>query len=156
MAQKIDIPIPASEEYYNLGSFGHTITTNCADAQIWFNRGLIWVYSFNHVEGSYCFEQAIAHDPACAMAYWGLAYAVGPNYNKPWEKFDQADLYASVQRAYNASKEAKKHAENAIPLEQALIEAIQFRFPTNEPAKDFPALNKSYAAAMKPVYDTFG
>lgn len=156
MAQKTDLPVPASEEYYNLGSFGHTITTNCADAQIWFNRGLTWVYSFNHVEGSYCFEKAIAHDPACAMAYWGLAYAVGPNYNKPWEKFDQADLHTSVQRAYNASREAKKHAENATPLEQALIEAIQFRFPTNQPAKDFSALNKSYAAAMKPVYDTFG
>ncbi|KAJ5209297.1 hypothetical protein N7449_003676 [Penicillium cf. viridicatum] len=156
MAQKIDLPVLASEEYYNLGSFGHTITTNCADAQIWFNRGLTWVYSFNHVEGSYCFEKAIAHDPACAMAYWGLAYAVGPNYNKPWEKFDQADLHTSVQRAYNASREAKKHAENATPLEQALIEAIQFRFPTNQPAKDFSALNKSYAVAMKPVYDTFG
>ncbi|KAJ5401331.1 uncharacterized protein N7487_007227 [Penicillium crustosum] len=148
--------VPASDEYYDLSSFGHTITTTSADAQIWFNRGLIWVYSFNHMEGAYCFEQAIAHDPACAMAYWGLAYAVGPNYNKPWETFDQGDLHTCVQRGYDASRQAKKYAGNATLLEQALIDAIQFRFPTNQPAADYPALNKGYAVAMKPVYDEFG
>lgn len=156
MTREIVSPVPAGDEYYNLGSFGRTITTTSADAQTWFNRGLIWIYSFNHGEGLYCFEQAIAHDPACAMAYWGLAFAVGPNYNKPWEKFDQGDLHSSVQKGYDSSREAKKHAVNATPLEQALIEAIQARFPTNQPAKDYPVLNKAYAAAMKPVYDAFG
>lgn len=155
MSQNITA-VPASEQYYNLGSFGHTITTASPDTQTWFNRGLIWVYSFNHVEGAYCFQQAIAHDPTCAMAYWGLAYAVGPNYNKPWEKFDQGDLHACVKRGYDASREAKQHAKNSTPLEQALVEAIQFRFPTNEPAKDYPAVNRSYAAAMKSVYETYG
>lgn len=156
MARGTVCPVPASAEYYDLGSFGHTITTTSADAQTWFNRGLIWVYSFNHAEGAYCFEQAIAHDPTCAMAYWGLAYAVGPNYNKPWEKFDQGDLNVSVQRGYNASREAKKHAANVTSLEQGLIEAIQSRFPTNRPVKEFAAVNKGYADAMKPVYDAFG
>jgi hypothetical protein len=37
------------------------------------------------------------------LAYWGLAYAVGPNYNKPWEKFDQGDLHTCVQRGYNSA-----------------------------------------------------
>ncbi|KAL4982633.1 hypothetical protein BDW68DRAFT_170507 [Aspergillus falconensis] len=149
-------PVPASDKYYDVGSFGHTITTTSADAQTWFNRGLTWVYSFNHVEGAYCFRQAIAHDPTCAMAYWGLAYAVGPNYNKPWEKFDQGDLHASVQRGYDASREAKKHAVNSTPLEQALVDAIQSQFPTSEPAKDYPTVNKRYADAMKTVYETYG
>lgn len=156
MARGTITPAPASDEYYDLGSFGHPITTTSTDAQTWFNRGLIWVYSFNHVEGAYCFEQATAHDPQCAMAYWGLAYAVGPNYNKPWEKFDQGDLYTCVQRGYDALQEARKYAANATPMEQALIDAIQYRFPTNKPATDYPALNKSYAAAMKPVYEKFG
>ncbi|KAL4744924.1 hypothetical protein BDW72DRAFT_187640 [Aspergillus terricola var. indicus] len=156
MASALPIPVPASDEYYNLGSFGHSITTTSADAQTWFNRGLTWVYSFNHVEGAYCFEQAIAHDPECPMAYWGLAYAVGPNYNKPWEKFDLGDLHRSVQRGYDASQAAKRLASNATPLEQALIEAMQCRFPTNEPAKDYAALNKGYADAMRLAYDVFG
>ncbi|RAK98128.1 uncharacterized protein BO80DRAFT_427636 [Aspergillus ibericus CBS 121593] len=156
MTQGTISPIPASAEYYDLGSFAHTITTNSPDTQTWFNRGLTWVYAFNHVEGAYCFEQAIAHDPTCAMAYWGLAYAVGPNYNKPWEKFDPKDLYACVQRGYDAAQKAKEYAATATPLEQALIGAIQFRFLTNHPAENYPALNKGYAAAMKPVYDAFG
>lgn len=155
MTRETTAPVPASDEYYDLGSFGHTITTTSADAQTCFNRSLTWVYSFKHVEGSYCFEQAIAHDPACAMAYWGLAYSVGPNYNKPWEKFDLGDLHTSAKRGHNAARLAKKHVAKTTPLEQALINAIQFRFPTNKPAKDYPALNKSYAGAMKPVYDRF-
>ncbi|KAJ6023682.1 hypothetical protein N7540_004479 [Penicillium herquei] len=156
MTREMISPVPASAEYYDLGSFGHTITTTSADTQIWFNRGLTWVYSFNHVEGAYCFEQAIANDPKCAMAYWGLAYAVGPNYNKPWEKFDLGDLHTSLQRGYDASQKAKECAANATPLEQALINAIQYRFLSNKPAKDYPALNKGYADAMKLVYDKFG
>ncbi|KAL2785302.1 hypothetical protein BJX66DRAFT_315075 [Aspergillus keveii] len=156
MTSESAAPVPASEEYYNLGSFGHTITTTSTDAQTWFNRGLTWVYSFNRVEGAYCFKQAIAHDSTCAMAYWGLAYAVGPNYNKPWEKFDLGDLHTSVQRGHEAAQNALKFAKDATPLERALIEAIQFRFPTNTPAQDYPAVNRAYADAMKPVYDAFG
>ncbi|KAK3177643.1 hypothetical protein K4F52_009599 [Lecanicillium sp. MT-2017a] len=148
--------IPASAEYFDMGSFGFPISTSNKDTQTWFNRGLTWVYSFNHVEGAYCFEQAIAHDPSCAMAYWGLAYAVGPNYNKAWERFDKNDLEKCVQRGFDASRKAKELAVNATPLEQALIKAMQFRFPKNEPAVDFKAVNRSYAEAMKEAYDEYG
>jgi len=24
------------------------------------------------------------------MAHWGIAYAIGPNYNKPWDDFEPA------------------------------------------------------------------
>lgn len=156
MSREIAPPIPASADYFDLGSFGHTITTTSPDTQTWFNRGLTWVYSFNHMEGAYCFEQAIAHDPTCAMAYWGLAYAVGPNYNKPWEKFDVGDLHASVRRGFEASRKAKENMANVTPLEAALIDAIQYRFLTNQPAKDYPALNRSYAESMKVAYEKFG
>lgn len=90
------------------------------------------------------------------MAYWGLAYAVGPNYNRPFESFDHADLHRSVQRGYDASRKAKEHSANATPLEQGLIEAIQYRFLTDKPASDYPALNKAYADAMKLVYEVHG
>ncbi|GES66712.1 tetratricopeptide repeat domain protein [Aspergillus terreus] len=149
-------PVPVSDEYYNLGTFGRIITTTSSDTQTWFNRGLTWVYAFNHVEGAFCFDQAIAHDPSCAMAHWGLAYAVGPNYNKPWEKFDRQDLQACVKRGFDAAKKAKELATNATPLEQALIEAIQARFPSEDPLEDYISVNKSYAAAMKSVYGSFG
>lgn len=75
---------PTSEPYYDLSEFGRKVITDSEEAQIWFNRGLTWAYSFNHEEAEKCFEQTIAHDPKCAMGYWGLAYAAGPNYNKTW------------------------------------------------------------------------
>ncbi|KAL4794751.1 hypothetical protein BDV19DRAFT_379277 [Aspergillus venezuelensis] len=156
MTPRTVLSVAASDAYFNLGSFARKITTTSADAQIWFNRGLTWVYSFNHVEGAYCFDHAIAHDPRCAMAYWGLAYAVGPNYNKPWESFDLGDLHTSVQRGYDASRLATKHAINATPLEQALVETMQARYPTREPAVDYSAVNRSYADAMKLLYESFG
>ncbi|KAJ5635038.1 Tetratricopeptide-like helical [Penicillium longicatenatum] len=156
MAQEIVAPVPANDEYYNLGPFNFTITTTSVDAQIWFNRGLVWVYSFNHAEGAYCFQQTAAHDPACAMAYWGIAYAVGPNYNKAWHKFDHDDLHTSVKLGYKASRTAKELAARANAFEQGLIVAIQSRFPTDRPATDYHAVNKAYASAMKPVYDAFG
>ena len=61
--------VPARADYYDMGSFGMPISTASKDTQTWFNRGLTWVYSFNHVEGAYCFEQAIAHDPTCGINF---------------------------------------------------------------------------------------
>ena len=58
---------------YNLGLFQRTITTSSPAAQTWFNRGLIWCYAFHHEESARCFERAIAEDPGCAMAYWGVS-----------------------------------------------------------------------------------
>lgn len=148
-------PIPASAEYYDLGKFSRKIVTLSDDAQVWFNRGMIWAYGFNHAEAAYCFEQAVAHDPCCAIAYWGLAYALGPNYNKPWEKFDTQDLRASVERAYHTSRKAKELSGYASPVEQALINAIQFRYQTDYPTTDLAAQNKAYASAMESVYREF-
>ncbi|KAL3473694.1 hypothetical protein BJX99DRAFT_233134 [Aspergillus californicus] len=147
---------PATHEYYNLGSFSRSVTTTSHDAQIWFNRGLVWVYAFNHAEGAFCFEQAIAHDPGCAIAHWGLAYAVGPNYNKPWERFDQRDLGRSAKQGYDASRRAKELSGDATPWEQALIEAMQSRFEIDRPPPDPAAVNRSYATAMERVYGHFG
>ena len=64
--------------YYDLGTYSRPITTSSADAQLWFDRGLIWTYGYNHEEAIVCFETALEHDPQCAMAHWGIAYAVGP------------------------------------------------------------------------------
>ncbi|TGO89806.1 hypothetical protein BPOR_0093g00170 [Botrytis porri] len=145
-------PIPSTTEYYNLGSFKQEISTKSKDAQVWFNRGLTWVYAFNHAEAAACFEQAIAHDHSCAMAYWGLAFALGPNYNKPWEIFDENDLKITVERTYKASRQAKENAASATPLEQALIDAIQSRFQPDYLVKDYSAQNRAYADAMESVY----
>ena len=61
-------------DYYDLGSYGRPVTTRSAEAQLWFNRGLVWCYGYHHEEAIDCFEKALEHDPDCAMAHWGIAY----------------------------------------------------------------------------------
>jgi hypothetical protein len=67
---------------YNLGSYSRKVTTTSEDAQRWFDRGLNWCFGYHHEEAVACFEKTRERDPNCAMAHWGVAYGVGPNYAK--------------------------------------------------------------------------
>ncbi|KAF4539614.1 Tetratricopeptide repeat domain protein [Lasiodiplodia theobromae] len=141
-----------SDDYYDLGPFHRSVTTTTSDAQLWFDRGLLWTYAFNHKEAAKCFEQALVHDPTCAMAHWGLAYSLGPNYNKPWELFDQQDLRITLERTHQAAEQAREHAAQATPLERALVEAVQVRNPVDPSDRNFEAYNQAYAIAMQLAY----
>ncbi|KAF2104743.1 hypothetical protein NA57DRAFT_63113 [Rhizodiscina lignyota] len=144
-----------ADDYYDLGSYQREVTTTSHDARKWFNRGLIWNYGFNHEESAACFEKAITEDAECAMAHWGLAYTLGPNYNKPWDFFDEKDLSITLERARSACEKAKEHAAKATLAEQALIGALQARYPRQEENKEPSDWNQSYADAMAPVYARF-
>jgi tetratricopeptide (TPR) repeat protein len=148
------------DEYpYDLGTYHKPVTTTSDAARKWFDRGLIWTYGFNHEEAIKCFERAIVEDSDCALAFWGLAYASGPNYNKPWEFFDEDDFLATVKKADDAAREARLRGNSASPLEKALIEALQLRYPSDLSRKydqnDFKLWNQSYADAMRKVYSAF-
>ncbi len=140
--------------YYDLGSYSWPITTRSSDAQLWFDRGLAWCYGFNHEEAIVCFEKALEQDPGCAMAHWGIAYATGPNYNKPWEAFDDADKSRSLKRALAASAAAAKAAKGGTDIEKALIGALAKRYPARADEEDFGPWNDDYANAMREVYKT--
>ena len=145
----------ATDDYFDLGSYHRQVSTTNSQAQLWFDRGLIWCYGFNHDESAECFLRAIAIDPSCAMAYWGLAYALGPNYNKPWEFFDDQELRSVVSRTHDAVEKAKAQAVNATPVEKALIDALHFRYPQSIPTEEWSVWNQSYADAMRSVYTSF-
>ncbi|MGR3984555.1 MAG: hypothetical protein OD817_04770 [Gammaproteobacteria bacterium] len=138
-------------DYYDLGAHTRAVSTDSAEAQRWFDRGLMWCYGYNHDESVKCFEKALQADPKCAMAHWGVAYASGPNYNKPWETFDPVDLKRSLARAHAAAQQAAALAGRASPAERALIEAVAHRYPSAKPAKDCSAWNLPYAEAMRKV-----
>jgi tetratricopeptide (TPR) repeat protein len=152
---KHPIVTSSKNQYYNLGSFGRPISTKSHDAQIWFNRGLTWSYGFNHQASAECFEQAILNDSGCAMAYWGLAYALGPNYNKPWEVFDKHDLKVTLDRTHRAALRAKELSVTGTAVEKALAHAIQFRFPESDSTGDLSQWNREYADAMGLAYQEF-
>jgi tetratricopeptide (TPR) repeat protein len=140
-------------DYYDLGTLTRPVTTSSTAAQRWFDRGLAWTYAFNHEEAVACFEAAAEADPGCAMAHWGIAYALGPNYNKPWEFFDTADLTRTVDRAHAAVERAGAAAAAATPTEQALIRALRARYPQSRAVADCSVWNRPYAEAMRAVYE---
>ena len=139
-------------QYFDLGSYTRPVTVANADAQLWFDRGLVWTYGYNHEEAIACFERALEADPACAMAQWGIAYAAGPNYNMPWELFDPDGLAAALARAHDATAEALRLAGAASPLERALIEALPARYPSREPVADPAPWNDAFADAMRAAH----
>jgi tetratricopeptide (TPR) repeat protein len=116
---------------------------------------LNWTYAFNHEEAVRCFEAAVAADPGCAIAHWGIAYAAGPNYNKPWEYFDEVDLAQTIERCHNLTQHALTLTENASPAERALIEALAERYQAPMlpgTVEDLVPWTDAYADAMRVVY----
>jgi tetratricopeptide (TPR) repeat protein len=135
----------AMEEYYDLGNYHRPVSTASPEAQLWFDRGLIWCYGFHHAESIKCFQKVTEIDPDCAMAYWGIAYASGPNYNKPWEAFTEADLTQSLEQAHTATQMALARLDGASAVEQALIRTLTHRYPSNTPADNLNIWNDAYA-----------
>ena len=141
---------------YDLGSHSWPVTTTSHEAQTWFNRGLVWCYAFNHEEGLACFRRAAAADPGCAMAYWGEAYAIGPNYNKDWEAFEPQELLDSVGSAHAAIARARDRAGSVTAVERSLIEALSARYPGDTPPAECAPWSDAYAVAMRSVYARHG
>ncbi|WP_136657661.1 tetratricopeptide repeat protein [Nitratireductor sp. XY-223] len=142
-------------DYYDLGTYRREITTTSKDAQRWFNRGLIWTYAYNHEEAIACFNKALQHDPGCAMAHWGIAYAIGPNYNKPWEAFEPEEKPEAIALAQSALAAAAEFAPQALPAERALIKALRARYPETGDVEDFSPFNDAYADEMRLVNGSF-
>ena len=134
--------------FAGMGDHHRAITTNSKQAQRYFDQGLIFTFSFNHDEAIRSYTQAAQLDPKCAIAWWGVALCNGPHINNP--KMDPDH----VKAAWTALQRAQALREYASPVEQALIDALSHRY-SDDPNGDRAPLDKSYADAMKSVYDRF-
>jgi tetratricopeptide (TPR) repeat protein len=134
--------------YDNLGSYGYPVTTATPLAQQYFDQGLRLYYAFNHAEAIRAFGEAARLDPQCAMCYWGIALAYGPNINMPMDSASGVAAHAAVQQALAV-------AASATPHERALIDALAQRYAAL-PGPDRAALDSLYARAMQRVADAFG
>lgn len=141
--------------YYDLGTYSWKISTSSAKAQRWFDRGLNWTYGYCHEEAVKCFEKALRHDPNCAMAHWGVAYAVGPNYNMPWDLFDEAERAKALTKAFAATSAALALCDTVTAPERALIEALPARYPQADLIDDMRPWIDTYAEAMRKVFNAF-
>jgi tetratricopeptide (TPR) repeat protein len=124
-----------------MGNHHHPISTTNAEAQRYFDQGCDLVFGFNHEEAVRSFKRAAELDPKAAMPHWGIAWALGPNYN-----LDVDDDRA--KQANGAMAQALASSESGPEAERGYIEAMAIRFPT-DPKPDRAALARKYADAMR-------
>ena len=108
-------------------------------------RVLRFIYAFNHDEAARSFQHAAELDPKLAMAYWGVAEAVGPNYNDPADPDRYKQAHDAVQKAVDLSADAS-------PSDQAYIQALAKRFPA-DPKSDLKKAAEDYRDAMRQVVE---
>jgi len=144
-------------DYFDLGTHSRPVTTASPQAQTWFDRGLVWTYAFAHEEAERCFRRAVAADPGCAMAWWGIAYALGPYINKEWRFYATDELLLTLPSIAQALRSARENAVRTTPVEQALIQALMIRYQSAQPqpVTAMDGWNHDYADAMAPVYAEF-
>ncbi|MFD2522025.1 tetratricopeptide repeat protein [Emticicia soli] len=123
------------------------VTTKSAEAQKYFNQGLMLAYGFNHAEAARSFYEVVRQDSTCAMGWWGFANVLGPNYNAGMEP-------DNFERAYEAVQKAKALSANCTPKEKDLIQALSQRY-VNDATIARATLDASYMAAMRNVYKKY-
>ena len=133
--------------YDNLGTLHYPITTAVPHVQRYFDQGLRLYYAFNHQEAIRSFHEGARLDPDCAMCYWGIALAYGPNINAPMD-------VASGRLAHDAIQQATQRATRVSDREQALIQALAMRYVAEPPA-DRTELDVAYSHAMADVVQRF-
>src|SRR5712692_6206175 len=113
---------------YGLGSLHHPTSTKNPEAQAFFDQGFRMIYGFNHEEAVRSFKRAAEIDPNMAMAWWGVAYALGPNINLDVDPDREKAAYDAVQKALGLSKKAPTD-------ERDYIAALAGRY-SNDPKAD--------------------
>jgi tetratricopeptide (TPR) repeat protein len=124
-----------------LSNLHHPVSSRNVEAQKYFDQGLRLVYAFNHDEAARAFQKAADLDPQLGMAWWGLALAVGPNYNLPVDP-DREKLAA------DAVDKARALSVDAPQAEKDYIEAMAKRF-SHDAKADYHQLDVDYSNAMR-------
>ena len=127
----------------NLGTHSHPITAGSPLVQRYFDQGLVLTFAFNHAEAIRSFREAATLDPDCAMCYWGIALALGPNINAAMDEAAGREAYAAMQQALRLAGQVSER-------EQAYIQALATRYIA-KPRADREGLDRAYAAAMRQV-----
>lgn len=134
-----------------LGSHHHPIATKNGEAQKLFDQGLILNFGFNHDEAVRSFRRAIDLDPEAAMAYWGVAWALGPRYAYA-SLTSGSDIFLDVDleretAAYQAVQKAMEMRLHAPENERRYIEALAKRY-SHEANPNRKKLLSDYKDAM--------
>ena len=125
------------------GSHSWKISTTSDSAQLYFNQGINLYYGFHIIEALPSFKKALGFDSTCAMLYWAVALAYGPNIN---------DFgYVESKDAFLAVSKAKLYMNHSSLKERGLIEAMDSHYSADS-TRERATLNEQYADQMKGLY----
>jgi len=124
-----------------VGRQHHPIRTTSWEAQAFFDQGLTLIYGFNHEEAARAFDKAAQLDPKSPMPLWGIAMAVGPNYN--------LDVDAEREKlAFETIQKAVKLSENSPANEKDYVIALAARY-SGAANPDYKKLARDYSEQMR-------
>jgi tetratricopeptide (TPR) repeat protein len=126
-----------------MGAHTHPISTARPEAQKFFDQGVVLLFGFNHEEAIRAFERASELDPKASMPHWGMALALGANYN------DSAPADERLKKAHAAVEKALALSASGPDNERAYAEALSKRYVADPASSDKAQVARDYAAAMK-------
>jgi tetratricopeptide (TPR) repeat protein len=138
---------PGAPVFTGLGDHHHAISTKVDGTQKFFDQGVRLLFGFNHAEAIRSFREAARLDPDCAMCWWGVAFALGPNINLPMQSDAGAPAWAALERA-------KSLGPHASPEERAWIDALGARY-SDDPKADRAKLDEAFAQAMGKLWHDY-
>ena len=121
-----------------VGHVHFTVSTKNPEAQQFFDQGMAYLYGFNHEAAIRSFQKAGELDPNLAMAWWGVALALGPNINMDVDPDREKQAYDAVQTALT---------KQASPKERDMITVLAKRY-SNDPKADLKKLAADYSQSM--------
>jgi tetratricopeptide (TPR) repeat protein len=131
-------PSPPAPLLDRMGPDRGPIASRIPAAQRYFHQGITLAWGFNPNEAARAFEASAALDPACALCWWGLAWALGPNINADTEPANAQRVHAALARARALAPKASRQAA-------ALIDALAARHAAPGSAVD----EEAYATKMR-------
>ncbi|MEN0051294.1 MAG: hypothetical protein AAF806_29790 [Bacteroidota bacterium] len=134
--------------FEGLDAIDFPITTNKELVQRYFEQGMVLAHGFNHAEAARSFYYAIKLDSTCAMAHWGYAYVLGPNYNSGMKAKNYPLAHEAIQKAIQFAEEL------GTDKEKALTKALAKRYVA-EAVEDRKSLDEDYAKAMEELFKTY-
>jgi hypothetical protein len=145
LAASLARPTTAAAQHEHGGQPGQlgkvNFETSCqASVQPEFNRAVAMLHSFWYAKAEEAFAELAKKDPACGMAWWGVAMT---HYHAMWEAPGPADLKAGWEAIRKAQAAGAKTER-----EHAYIAALETFYKDYE-TKEHPARALAYEKAME-------
>jgi hypothetical protein len=151
--------------------------TSCNEvAQRRFDRAMRYQHSFWYRQAGEVYQEALKADPACAIAYWGIALGLWDNPHNPPPAANNAPALAALQKAQEIGAKTQRERDyvdallvlytgyDKAPYRQRLLahvkvmEALAQRYPQDDEAQiayaillnaSAPLDDKTYAQQLK-------